>query len=190
MPAVCLTMVGYVCSGKTTTIKNLPALSEMEIVNTDNYIFSLVDSGEYPDYPSAFKAKRNAANIMFKRRINEIAELGTDVIIDRINLNINSRNRLFAMLPNHEHICINIRTDFNTVLDRYNEQEERYKQPDQPNYYRDIPRHLLSVMANDLEIPSLDEGYKCIINIDENGKFLFMTGEETPLANAILMQLD
>lgn len=188
--AVCITMVGYVSSGKTTTIKNLPALSEMEILNTDNYIFSLVDSGEYPDYPSAFAEKRNAANKMFKRRIDEIAAQETDVIIDRINLNINSRNRLFATLPAHEHICINIRTDFNTALKRYNELEEHYKQPEQPNYYRNIPRHLLSQMANDLEVPSMDEGYKCIINIDENGKFLFMTGEETPLANSILMQLD
>ncbi|MCY9864959.1 AAA family ATPase [Vibrio coralliirubri] len=188
--ADCITMVGYVCSGKTTALKSIAALSEIEVLNTDNYIFSLVDSGEYTDYPEAFAAKRNVANKMFASRLNEIAELGSDVIIDRINLNINSRNRLFSVLPDHEHICINIRTDFNITLQRYNDLEAYYKQPDQPNYYRDIPRHLLSIMANDLEVPSLKEGYKCIINIDENGKFLFMTGEETKLAHQILMQLD
>ena len=183
-------MVGHVCSGKTTVLSNLPVLQDAFILSSNKFLFEMVDSGKYVSFAAAYRSRQSFSVRKFNYELEESIKGGVDVVIDRINTNKISRERLVSKFVGYEQICINVEAPFTICLRRYREQERLYRQSDQPNYYRSINIKILSEMATMLEVPSLREGYDCLINVNHVGEFKSVSGKITPLVESILAQLN
>lgn len=186
----CITMSGHICSGKTSLIKKLSSLNAFKVVNTDNYLHEKVLDGTFADYPEAFKCYQSEALARFNKDFYDAANNGENIIIDRLNTNVRSRNKILDTFTNHKNICINVKTPWFVCHRRYLKTEARYKQDDQPNLYREIPEEMLISMSKSMSVPSLREGFDTIIHITAQGKLHSVQGEMSELVTNIIYELD
>ena len=137
------TMVGVPGSGKSTFASKHP---ECIVVSTDAIRKELFgDESEQKNGALVFE-------IAYARLAQAVA-LGHDVIFDATNVKRKSRAELFKRFPNVEHVAVFVNTPFPVCKKRNNQRERR------------VPVSVIRRMTYQLEPPTLEEGYKEIIEI-------------------------
>ena len=136
-------MVGVPGSGKSTFASKHP---ECIVVSTDAIRKELFgDESEQKNGALVFE-------IAYARLAQAVA-LGHDVIFDATNVKRKSRAELFKRFPNVEHVAVFVNTPFPVCKKRNNQRERR------------VPVSVIRRMTYQLEPPTLEEGYKEIIEI-------------------------
>lgn len=137
------TMVGVPGSGKSTFAASHP---ECMVVSTDTIRKELFgDESEQKNGALVFE-------IAYARLAQAVA-LGHDAIFDATNVKRKSRAELFKRFPNVEHVAVFVNTPFPVCKKRNNQRERR------------VPVSVIKRMTYQLEPPTLEEGYKEIIEI-------------------------
>lgn len=137
------TMIGLPGSGKSTFASNHP---ECVVVSTDAI------RGELFGDESEQKNGKLVFDVAYAR-LAKAVEAGHDAIFDATNVKSKSRAELFRRFPNVEHVAIFVNTPFSVCKERNNQRERR------------VPVSVIKRMAYQMEPPTLEEGYKEIIEI-------------------------
>lgn len=135
-------LVGLPGVGKSTWLAN-----KYPVASSDGYIeFIARMSGS--TYNDAFKDNIKDAEAFFWEVLDGC---DYDIYIDRTNLTVKSRARLFKVLPNHKFTAV--------VFPIPSDWAERLAgRPD-----KQIPEHILRQMDRNYQPPTLDEGFHQII---------------------------
>lgn len=154
-------MCGIPGSGKSTWLKN--HVSDGVVVSRDAIRFSMVKEDE------EYFSKENEVFAEFVIQINENLSAGKDVFADATHLNPASRNKLLNQVSGYDevHAIVMLKT-CNTAL-KQNENRVGTRAY--------VPRSVIRRMANQLQVPRLEEGFKSVIVITEEEKVTITTME-------------
>jgi predicted kinase len=134
------TMVGLPASGKSTFANKH---KECVIVNTDDIRQEILGDWKNQDN----------GDLIFKiayERIGEALNSGHDVIFDATNVQRKYRKKIFQF--NAEHVAVYMNVDVEECKRRNALREHR------------VPDEVIDRMASRLQVPTIDEGFKEIIN--------------------------
>ena len=134
------TMVGLPASGKSTFANKH---KECVIVNTDDIRQEILGDWRNQD----------KGDLIFKiayERIGEALNSGHDVIFDATNVQRKYRKKIFQF--NAEHVAVYMNVDVEECKRRNALREHR------------VPDEVIDRMASRLQVPTIDEGFKEIIN--------------------------
>lgn len=152
----CIILIGLPGSGKSTYVNNINSENQYHVASTDNLIdmYCLKHNINYSEawHILANGKVDNLKTIeteMFSAFLNAVSE-NKNIIVDRTNMSIKARNKFLANLPetySKKAIVFSIPED-----ELKNRLQKRH---DETGKY--IPEHVLKMMLNSYEPPSLDE---------------------------------
>ena len=141
-------LVGVPGSGKSTWIKNQTWTKDCTVVSTDAYIDAVADR-EGKTYDDVFKDNMNDAVSHMTSAVNDAIERGADIIWDQTSVSVASRKKKFNMLKGYKMIAVVFRTpEAGEWQRRINSRPGKH-----------IPTHVLESMANNFEMPTVEEGF-------------------------------
>lgn len=150
----CVMLVGVPCSGKTTFVKTLlsqPYWANAVVLSTDNYIEQVAKSMN-STYNEIFEQTIEEAIRKLEMSFNEAKENGRDIIWDQTNLTIKSRRSKLSKLPSfYRRGCVYFPITLEDALERNKSREGKF-----------IPESILNRMTQQLEVPSVSEGFDFI----------------------------
>lgn len=154
-------MCGIPGSGKSTWLKN--HVSYGVVVSRDAVRFSMVKEDE------EYFSKENEVFAEFVRQINENLGAGKDVFADATHLNPASRNKLLNQVSGYDevHAIVMLKTCDTALKQNENRVGTRAY----------VPRSVIRRMANQLQMPRLEEGFKSVIVVTEEEKVTITTME-------------
>ena len=154
-------MCGIPGSGKSTWLKNHAC--DGVVVSRDVIRFSMVKEDE------EYFSKENEVFAEFVRQINENLSVGKDVFADATHLNPASRNKLLNQVSGYDevHAIVMLKTCDTALKQNENRIGTRAY----------VPRSVIRRMANQLQVPRLEEGFKSVIVITEEEKVTITTME-------------
>lgn len=183
----CITMVGLICSGKTTIWESVPVLNAMERACSDSFVFDAVQEGEFESYTQACHPKNHVSfKQAFWNLLGMVKEDHDDVVVDRLNIESSARAKLLEFFPDHQHIAVNVHATVGICKRRCAVDEEANRANGNHHLVRDIPGHVFHHLRKRLEPVRLKEGYRAIIHVDQNGRFMSLQGTECDMTRAII----
>lgn len=145
----CTILVGVPGSGKSTWLKQQDFLDDTWIVSTDDIIEEI--AGVYGlTYDEGFKDLIKFAEKVMWKELAAFAEAGERIYVDRTNLSAKSRKRFIDFLKPYGY-------EFDCVVFETPETDEWARRLYRPG--KTIPDHVLESMADNIEIPTMDEGF-------------------------------
>lgn len=162
MTKKCVILVGVPGSGKSTWINNTESKRLAEnnesarAISTDRIIESIAHSWGF-SYDQAFSDLIKFAEKVMWKDLTAHAELGSTLYIDRTNLSVKSRKKFIDFLEPYGY-------EFEAVVFETPDDEEWQRRLDRPG--KTIPVHVLESMADNIEIPTMSEGFAKITYID------------------------
>ena len=133
------------------------------VVSRDAVRFSMVKEDE------EYFSKENEVFAEFVRQINENLRAERDVFADATHLNPASRNKLLNQVSGYDevHAIVMLKTCDTALKQNENRQGTRAY----------VPRSVIRRMANQLQMPRLEEGFKSVIVVTEEEKITITTME-------------
>ncbi|AIW22541.1 ATP-binding protein [Vibrio coralliilyticus] len=184
----CITMIGFICSGKTEVCIKHPVLSKIERADVDTFIFDAVKEQEFPSYKLATQHPQD--NVSFKRAfwdlLGYVKDDNDSVIIDRLNIHRNSRQKLLSFFPDHNHIAINIHAQLSICKQRYFSLERELETNGEHHLRRELSSKAFNQIGKSLHKVSLAEGYTSIIHLNQFGKLMFVEGEHSDFVRSVV----
>lgn len=184
----CITMIGFICSGKTEVCISHPVLSQLERADVDSFIFDAVKEHEFASYQLATRHHQDSQS--FKKAFWDLLSFVRDdndsVIIDRLNIHRNSRSKVLSFFPEHNHIAINIHAKLSVCKSRYFNLEREHVANGHTHLIRGIPSKVFYQIGKSLHKVELSEGFNTIIHLNQFGKLMFVEGEETDFVRSIV----
>ena len=145
----CYQLVGVPGSGKTTWINAQEWAMPCAVVSTDKWV-EIYAREVGKTYSEVFADFMPTAVDLMAKEVVVAREMGRDIIWDQTSVNVKSRKRKFAMLPDYEHIAVVFQTPPAEELAR--------RLANRPG--KNIPDHVIASMIASFEMPSEDEGFK------------------------------
>ena len=149
-------MVGVPGSGKTTWIeKNMHIFRhDYALIGTDQTIEAWAKMQE-KTYDECFHMMIDAATKLMNETLREAVHYEKDIAWDQTNLTIKSRKNKIKLIPDSYYkIAVFFPTPKNDVLaERLNSRPGKI-----------IPGHVMNNMMDNIEMPTLQEGFDSIIN--------------------------
>ena len=142
----CTILVGVPGSGKSTWLQSQ---YNYYVASTDNIIEQIV-GGFDMTYNEGFKDLINFAEKVMWKELETFVKLGWNIAIDRTNLSVKSRKRFIDFLKPYGY-------EFDAVVFPTPETEEWAKRLHRPG--KTIPDHVLESMADNIEMPTKEEGF-------------------------------
>jgi predicted kinase len=148
MPTVYM-LIGVPGVGKSTWIASQDWAKDCVIVSTDGHVENQA-SIEGKTYNEVFKDFMPFATKMMAQDVEKARELGKDIIWDQTNTSAKSRKAKLAMLPGYDAIAVMFRAPGAI--------EHGRRLASRPG--KAIPAHIMKSMADNLQEPTEDEGFK------------------------------
>ena len=145
----CTILVGVPGSGKSTWMLSQEILDNRYVASTDA-IIEQIAGGFNMTYDEGFKDLIKFAEKLMWKELTEFAEAGERIYIDRTNLSVKSRKRYIDFLKPYGY-------EFDAVVFETPEGEEWKRRLNRPG--KTIAAHVLESMADNIEIPTMDEGF-------------------------------
>lgn len=149
----CTILVGVPGSGKSTWLFNQDYVEDRYIASTDDIIQSIA-FGFGMTYDEGFKDLIKFAEKVMWKELADFAEDGERIYIDRTNLTAKSRKKFIDFLKPYGY-------EFEAVYFETPETDEWARRLYRPG--KTIPDHVLESMADNIEIPTMDEGFATIL---------------------------
>ena len=144
----CYQLVGVPGSGKSTWIQNQIWALGLNVASTDAWVEDYaVKQGQ--TYSEVFDEYMPTAVKLMAEHVVHCRENNLDLIWDQTSVNVKSRRKKFAMLPDYEHIAVVFATPEPAELDR--------RLASRPG--KNIPDSVMKSMINSFEMPTLEEGF-------------------------------
>lgn len=144
----CYQLIGVPGSGKTTWIRNQIWALGLNVASTDAWVEDhAVKQGK--TYSEVFDEYMPTAVKLMADHVTYCRENNLDLIWDQTSVNIKSRRKKFAMLPDYEHIAVVFATPEPAELAR--------RLASRPG--KNIPDSVMKSMIDSFEMPTLEEGF-------------------------------
>lgn len=148
----CTILVGVPGSGKSTWLLEQEYIEDQYIASTDGIIESIGIAFNMT-YDEGFKDLIKFAEKVMWKELAAFAADGERIYVDRTNLSAKSRKRFIDFLKPYGY-------EFDCVVFESPETDEWARRLYRPG--KTIPDHVLESMADNIEIPTMDEGFSCI----------------------------
>jgi len=149
-------MVGVPCSGKSTWIEKNKHIfcPNYSLIGTDHTIDAWAKMQE-KTYDECFHMMIDAATKLMNETLREAIHYKKDIVWDQTNTSAKTRKNKIKSIPEEYYkIAVFFNTPKNDILsDRLNSRPGKT-----------IPGHVMKNMMENLEMPTLDEGFDTIIN--------------------------
>lgn len=145
----CTILVGVPGSGKSTWILNQEILDNRYVASTDA-IIEQIAGGFNMTYDECFKDLIKFAEKLMWKELAAFAADGERIYVDRTNLTAKSRKKFIDFLKSYGY-------EFDCVVFETPETDEWARRLYRPG--KTIPDHVLESMADNIEIPTMDEGF-------------------------------
>jgi len=145
----CYQLIGVPGSGKSTWIDTQDWALPCAKISTDKWV-EIYAKEVGKTYSQVFADFMPTAVDLMAKEVVAAREAGRDIIWDQTSVNIKSRKRKFAMLPDYYHIAVVFKTPEHTELMR--------RLMNRPG--KEIPDHVIASMIASFEMPTEDEGFK------------------------------
>lgn len=145
-------MGGLPASGKSTYIKQLLSGKNYIVISTDKFLEKWA-AEQNKTYNEIFSNNIKTATKMMNEELKMAVNANLDIIWDQTNLNVITRARKLAAIPNNyikKMIWLNIPENW----------EWEYRLQNRKG--KTIPYKVLQSMKESIEIPSIDEGFHSI----------------------------
>ena len=147
--------VGVPCSGKSTFIRDcmpLPDSEDWVIISTDNIIEERAKA-QGKTYSEIFDAEIKSATTEMNLRVQQAVKDNKNIWWDQTNITASSRKKKLSQIPKSYHkIAVLVEEQLNVILERNNNRPGKV-----------IPEKVIRDMFNNLEVPSLSEGFDCVV---------------------------
>lgn len=184
----CITMIGFICAGKTEVCLKHPVLADIERADVDSFIFDAVKEKEFPSYKLA--TRNHQDNVNFKRAfwdlLGYVKEDNDSVIVDRLNIHRNSRKKILSFFPDHKHIAINIHAKLSVCKTRYFNLDREHDANGDHHLRRGISSKVFNQIGKSLHKVEMSEGFSSIIHLNQFGKLMYVEGEESEFVRSII----
>lgn len=145
----CTLLVGVPGSGKSTWLLDREYIEDQYIASTDD-IIEAIAFGFGMTYDEGFKDLIKFAEKVMWKELADFAEDSERIYIDRTNLSVKSRKRFIDFLKPYGY-------EFDAVVFPTPETDEWAKRLHRPG--KTIPDHVLESMADNIEMPTKEEGF-------------------------------
>lgn len=145
----CYQLIGVPGSGKSTWIENQNWAISCAKVSTDKWV-EIYAKEIGKTYSEVFADFMPTAVDLMAKEVVAAREMGRDIIWDQTSVNVKSRKKKFAMLPDYEHIAVVFATPEHNELMR--------RLMNRPG--KNIPDHVITSMIASFEMPTEEEGFK------------------------------
>jgi predicted kinase len=145
----CYQLIGVPGAGKSTWVDSQDWTLPCAKVSTDKWV-EIYAKEVGKTYSEVFDTFMPTAVELMAKEVVAAREAGRDIIWDQTSVNIKSRKRKFAMLPDYYHIAVVFKTPEHTELMR--------RLMNRPG--KEIPDHVIASMIASFEMPTEDEGFK------------------------------
>lgn len=142
-------LIGVPGSGKSTWLSNQDWMKEMPIVSSDKFIDEHA-AKEGKTYNEVFADYIKVATHLMENQVLICKANNTDIIWDQTNTSAKSRKTKLAKLENYEKIAVYFPTPEKEELDKRLAQRVG----------KAIPDNVMQSMIANLEMPTLEEGFK------------------------------
>lgn len=141
-------LVGVPGSGKSTWIRNQNWVKDSVLISTDDYIEAVaLRLGK--TYNEVFDDYIKDATAWMLDTVERAKHEGRSIVWDQTNVSVKSRRKKLNMLPDYHKIAVFFQTP---------EQEElNARLANRPG--KNIPGYVMKSMIENLEIPSMEEGF-------------------------------
>lgn len=145
----CYQLIGVPGSGKSTWVESQDWSLACANVSTDKWV-EIYAKEVGRTYSEVFADFMPTAVDLMAKEVVVARELGRDIIWDQTSVNVKSRKKKFAMLPDYYHIAVVFKTPEHKELMR-----RLFNRPG-----KDIPDHVIASMIASFEMPTEEEGFK------------------------------
>lgn len=154
----CTFLVGVPAAGKSTYLLS-DRISprdymDAEVLSTDYIIEELAYNANFT-YDEAFPLLIKFAEKCFWNELEDLAEAGRELIIDRTNMSVKSRKRIFDVVTKYDYECHAI------VFPAPEPTEWNRRLNSRPG--KTIPLHIIDSMVNSFEMPTCEEGFTTVV---------------------------
>jgi predicted kinase len=165
--------VGLPLTGKTTYRKKHFPEAWWVAASSDDVLNSLGEMNDL-DYNTAFKTYdfKHIEGIL-KNTVEWAVASSLNVVWDQTNLSKKSRAKKLELLPEYEKECFYFRAPSYDAL-----KELSRRNCNQDRAGKTIPMDVLESMLEKLEVPTLDEGFTRITNVDLDGIAVFVESSD------------
>lgn len=161
-------MIGVPGVGKSTFIKNHPILSILPVISTDIHVeeYARKCNKTYSEVFNEFMPK--AVKLMMDD-VGLVRERQLDGVWDQTSTTILSRRKKFNALPTYNHIAVWIKTPPEEVLIKRLGQRKG----------KTIPMDVVNDMIINFDVPTLEEGFDEVWEVEYNGQVIVYNGQLT-----------
>lgn len=145
----CYQLIGVPGSGKSTWIRNQIWALGLNVASTDAWVEDYA-AKQGKTYSEVFDEYMPTAVKLMTEHVVHCRENNLDIIWDQTSVNVKSRHKKFAMLPDYEHIAVVFATPEASELKR--------RLDSRPG--KSIPDHVIKSMIDNFEMPTEEEGFK------------------------------
>jgi predicted kinase len=150
-------MVGLPGSGKSTWSKTLLQSGQFDLISTDHFI-DLEAQKQGKTYDDLHREYIKEADKICRSYLKEVIEAKRNLIWDQTNLSVKSRRSCVQQLKDYVRIAVVFKIDKETLQSRLNLRAEVEG--------KTISESILSRMCNYFQIPTLEEGFHQIIEVN------------------------
>jgi predicted kinase len=156
LPPYCHILIGPPASGKSTWISKNVDLHNFEVLSTDQLIEDYAKMlGK--TYNNVFNDYIDQATKTFFNKINIMVTYNKNIIIDRTNMTVKSRNKILDLIP-EDYVKVAI------VFECSDQQEYIKRLNSRPG--KVIPWNVIESMKKSYQPPSEEEGFRTIVYIE------------------------
>lgn len=141
-------LVGVPGSGKSTWMRNQIWVNDLIVVSTDDYI-EMVASNVNMTYNDVFDSSIKPATAHMMSMVENARDDDRSIVWDQTNTTKKSRWNKLKMLPNYHKIAVFFKTP----------ELEELNQRLASRAGKNIPEHVMKSMIENLEIPTVEEGF-------------------------------
>lgn len=145
-------LVGVPGSGKSTWLNNNKSENGV-VVSSDDHVERLA-AKQGQTYSQAFDAVIGQASSHMQKDLRDAVKAEKDIYWDQTNIGANSRKKKLKQIPNtYRKVAVFFPTP--------DDAEHERRLASRPG--KTIPSHVIKSMANNLQVPSKEEGFDSIV---------------------------
>lgn len=166
MKPICTVMVGLPASGKSTRVADMLKMDPDAFVYSTDNILERIAENLGKTYNDVFQEHIGAAKQEADSAKDDAINRGVNIIWDQTNLGVKKRRSIIDRMKKAGYAveceCFVLPTEVDDVM------EYRRRLNGRPG--KDIPFDVIESMVNSYVVPTVSEGFDCVIHRDMYGK--------------------